>query len=132
MSEQKGFSWADVPASSIVSCLGEKGENYHPRDIIRPEDLNERWGIPYELLPVDEYLANAGEEGTQVALFAPDGKPIAAMQGVVIGDLIDAIAVGLKPLGFEFPKGLQRGYSGSRFQIAEAIVGFLTPLEGGK
>ena len=54
------------------------------------------------------------------------------MQGVVIGDLIDAIAVGLKPLGFEFPKGLQRGYSRRRYQIAEAIVGFLTIKEGVK
>ena len=44
----------------------------------------------------------------------------------------DAGAVGLKPLGFEFPKGLQRGYSGRRYQIAEAIVGFLTIKEGVK
>ena len=54
MNEEKALSWADVPASRIVSCLGEKGGGYHPRDIISPEDLNERWGIPYELLTVDE------------------------------------------------------------------------------
>ncbi len=130
--KKTALRWADVPASKILSFLGEKGHGYHPRDIIRPEDLNERWGIPYELLPVDEYVANDGEEGIRVALFAPDRTPIAAVQGVVISDLIDVIAVGLKPLGFELPKGLQRGYSESHYQIAQAIVDFLTIKEGGK
>ena len=130
MSKQKVLSWADVPASTIVSCLGEKGDGFHPRNIIRPEVLNQNWGIPYELLPVDEYVANEREEGTHVALFAPDGTRIGAMQGVVIGHLIDAIAVGLKPLGFAPPRDLQPGYSGSRFQIAKAIVDFLTIGEG--
>ena len=131
MREQKVLSWADVPASSIVGCLGEEGRRYHPREIFRPEDLNKLWGIPYELLPVSEYIANDGE-GTRVALFAPDGTPVKALQGVGVGYLIDAIAAGLKPLGFKLPEGLQKGYSGSRFQIAEAIVGFLTTVEGVK
>jgi len=134
MSEQKVLSWVDVPASKIVNCLGEKGDGYDPQDIIRREHLNERWGFPLELLPVggrvdDDAWGFFTQTGLPMFL-VHDGTPIAAMQGVIIGDLIDTIAAGIKPLGFEIPGDLDRGYSESRLQIAKAIVGFLTTVEG--
>lgn len=48
-----------------------------------------------------------------------EGRRVAAMQGVVAGDLVDAIAKGL---GVRMPQDAPRGYSGSRRALAAAVV----------
>ena len=108
-------TWRGVPADKLVRLLGEKGDGFHPRDICDPGWIADEFGIPLELLPVEEILA---DESRGIVL-RKDGQPVAYMQGVVAGDLIDAIAAGL---GVEWPADARRGYSGGRFDLAAAIV----------
>jgi len=113
-------TWGAIPARLLIDLFGERGDNYHPRDIVKPGVLSEKYGLPPLLLPVMEIIANA-DRG--IVLFGDDGKRVAAMQGVVIGDLIDAIAEGL---GVAMPSDAPRGYSGSRLELAAAIVRHVT------
>jgi hypothetical protein len=113
-------TWLDVPADRVVDLLGADGTALHPRSIWGPEDLASRFGIPLELLPVSELVS-----GESVTL-RHDGRQVAAARGVVAGDLIDAIAKGL---GVRMPVGAPRGYSGSRWALAEAVVQRLSAAE---
>lgn len=108
-------AWRDIPCENIVRLLGEDGCGFHPRDIVDPALIAEKFGIPLELLPCEEIIA---DEGRGIVLYR-DGKPVRCMQGVVAGDLIDAIAEGL---GVAWPADARRGYSGGRFDLAAAIV----------
>ena len=108
-------AWRDIPADNLIRLLGENGGGFHPRDICDPAWIHDKFGIPLELLPVDEIVADV----TRGIYLERNGKPVACMQGVVAGDLIDAIADGL---AVERPAGASRGYSGGRFELAAAIV----------
>ena len=110
-------TWNEVPAHLLIDLFGERGDNYHPRDIFKPSVLTEKHGLPPSLLPVKEIVSSNAPAGT--VLFGDDGRGVAAMQGVVVGDLIDAIADGL---GVAMPTDAPRGYSGSRLELAAAIV----------
>lgn len=110
-------TWKDIAADLLIDLFGEHGDNYHPRDIFKPSVLTDEHGLPPSLLTVKEIVASNAPAGT--VLFGDDGKEVAAMQGVVVGDLIDAIAEGL---GVAMPRNAPRGYSGSRLQLAAAIV----------
>ena len=81
-------SWRDIPADKLIRLLGENGDGFHPRDICDPAWIHDKFGIPLELLPVDEIVADA-DRGIHLER---NGKPVACMQGIVAGDLIDAIA----------------------------------------
>ena len=108
-------TWRDIPSSKLLQLLGGKGGGFHPRAICDPAWVHDEFGIPFELLPVKEIVCDA-EEGVYLER---DGKPVACMQGLVAGDLIDAIAEGL---GVKRPADAPRGYSGSRFALAAAVV----------
>lgn len=108
-------TWKDIPPEYIVSMLGEDGCGFHPRDILDPGWIAERWGIPLELLPANEIIADE----SRGIMLERGGKPVRCAQGVVAGDLIDAIAEGL---GVPWPADSRRGYSGGRFDLAAAIV----------
>lgn len=108
-------TWRGIPADKLIRLLGEKGDGFHPRDICDPAWIHDKFGIPLELLPVDEIVADA-DRGIHLER---NGKPVACMQGIVAGDLIDAIAAGL---AVEWPADARRGYSGGRFDLAAAIV----------
>jgi len=111
-------TWSAIPADVLIGLLGERGDRYHPRDIVKPSVLTDRYGLPPSLLPVMEIVTSSAPAGT--VLFGDDGSKVAAMQGVVVGDLIDAIAKGL---GVAMPIDAPRGYTGSRLELAAAIVG---------
>jgi hypothetical protein len=106
-------TWLDVPVDCLVDLLGTNGTALHPRSIWGPDELASQFRIPLELLPVKELVADES-----VTLFR-DGRTVAAAHGVVAGDLIDAIAKGL---GVRMPGDAPRGYSGSRWALAEAVV----------
>ncbi len=108
-------SWSDIPAATVITLLGDDGRGFHPRDIWDPQEISQRFSVPLELLPVSELKA---DEAAGVVLYR-EGKRVQFMQGVVAGDLIDAVAEGL---GVEIPADAPRGYSGSRIAIAAAIV----------
>ena len=108
-------TWRDIPPSKLIQLLGEKGGGFHPRDICDPAWVHDKFGIPFELLPVKEIVADAAAG----IYFERGGKSVACMQGLVAGDLIDAIAEGL---GVKRPTDAPRGYSGSRFALAAAVV----------
>lgn len=108
-------TWADVPRDNLIRLLGEKGTGFHPRDICSPEWIASKFGIPLELVPCDEIIA---DENRGIVL-KHNGKPVRAAHGTVAGDLIDAIAAGL---GVEMPEDTPRGYSGGRMRLALAIV----------
>jgi hypothetical protein len=108
-------TWQDVPKENVIRLLGERGDGFHPRDICDPLWIVEQFGIPLELLPVEEIIADQ----SRGIYLERNGKPVACMQGVVAGDLIDAIAAGLD---IEWPADARRGYSGGRFDLAAAIV----------
>jgi len=110
-------TWREVPTATIVRLLGFNGVGFHPRDIVKPHDLEDRYKVPSRLLPVRELVLNACPTGT--VLLGDNGSPVFAMQGVVIGDLIDAIAEGL---GVRLPADAPAGYAASRFALAKAIV----------
>lgn len=114
-------TWQDIPADKLIRLLGDNGDGFHPRDICEPGWIAREFDIPLELLPVEEILADASR-GIHLER---DGQPIAYMQGVVAGDLIDAIADGL---GVKPPADTRRGYSGGRFDLAAAIVKHLKAL----
>ncbi len=109
--------WSEIPARVLIDFLGDKGDASHPRHIFKPSVLTDEHRLPAELLPVKEIVASNAPTGT--VLFGDDGREVAAMQGVVVGDLIDAIAEGL---GVAMPTDAPRGYSGSRLKLAAAIV----------
>jgi hypothetical protein len=109
-------TWHDVPKDALIRLLGSDGCGFHPRDIADPAWIADTFGIPFELLPVTEIIA---DERRGIVLPLKNGQPVRCAQGVVAGDLIDAIAAGL---GVEWPKDARRGYSGGRFDLAAAIV----------
>lgn len=109
------LTWRDIPREKIVRLLGDNGDGFHPRDIADPGWISNQFEIPLELLPVEEIIA---DQHACITLYR-DGKPVKCMQGVVAGDLIDAIAEGL---GVPWPADARRGYSGGRFDLAAAIV----------
>lgn len=113
-------TWKDVPVDRLVVLLGDDGCSLDPRDIWSPDGLASRFGIPLELLPVSELLENVHPDACRdrVVLYR-EGRRVAAMQGVIAGDLIDAIAKGL---GVWMPQDAPAGYSGSRRALAAAVV----------
>lgn len=108
-------TWRDIPSENIVRLLGENGTGFHPRDICDPAWIASRFDIPLDLLPVGEILADEARGIT----VSRDGKPVRYVQGVVAGDLIDAIAKGL---GIARPADARNGYSGGRLDLAAEIV----------
>jgi hypothetical protein len=108
-------TWRDFPADTLILLLGEQGYGLHPRDIYDPEWLARQFEIPLELLPVSEFVA---DESRGITIMNA-GRPAQCAQAVVAGDLIDAIAAGL---GVKRPADARPGYSGSRFDLAAAIV----------
>jgi hypothetical protein len=109
------LTWRDIPPNSIVRLLGEDGDRLHPRDIHDPEWLARQFEIPLEMLPVSEIVA---DESRGITIMR-EGRPARCAQGVVGGDLIDAIANGL---GVGRPANARRGYSGGRCDLAASIV----------
>ena len=114
-------TWGDVPADKLIRLLGDQGDGFNPRDICDPAWINDEFGIPLELLPVEEIIA---DEAAGIRLVR-NGKPVACMQGVVAGNMIDAIA---KALCVPWPADARRGYSGGRFDLAAAIVNKLKAI----
>jgi len=106
-------TWVDVPAERLVDLLASNETALHLRSILGPEGLASQLEIPLELLPVSEFVS-----GESVTLFH-DGRQVAAAHGIVAGDLIAAIA---KKPGVRMPACALRGYSGSRWALAEAVV----------
>jgi hypothetical protein len=107
-------TWRDIPPRDIVRLLGENGDGFHPRDICDPEWIHREFGIPLEVLPVEELVT--GEDPVYLEC---DGKPVAYTQGVVAGHMISDIA---KALGVARPAGARQGFSGGLFDLAAAIV----------
>ena len=118
-------TWANVPRKNLIRLLGKKGDGFHPRDIVEPEWIVRKFGVPFELLPVEEIIA---DESVGIVLYR-NGKPVRAMQGVVAGDLIESIARGL---GVKTPQDAPSGYSGRRMRLALAIVEHLRNRPGEK
>lgn len=113
--ETTAVTWRDIPRGKLIRLLGENGDGFHPRDICDPAWIHDKFDIPLELLPVKEIMAD-----TSAGIYLErDGQPVACSQGVVAGDLIDAIA---DSLGVESPADARSGYSGGRFDLAAAIV----------
>lgn len=112
-------SWRDIPADAVLRLLGVHGDRFTPRSIVSAQRLIADYGLPPELLPVSELVAGDTKNGMGVMLWNDCGHPVAAMQGVVVGDLIDAIAKGL---GVPMPKDAPCGYSGSRWALAGAVT----------
>lgn len=109
-------TWRDVPAEGLINLLGPRGDELHPRTICDPELIASFYGIPLDLIPVREILA---DESRGIVFRTVDGKPARYVQGVVAGDLIDSIAKGF---AVKRPANARRGYSGGRLDLAAAIV----------
>lgn len=107
-------TWRDIPAEKLIRLLGEDGDGFHPRDIVDPLWIHEKFDIPLEVLPVEELVT-----GVDPVYLECDGKPVACKQGVVAGHMISDIA---KALGVARPAGAQQGFSGGLFDLAAAIV----------
>ena len=119
--ETAAATWRDIPPGDIIRLLGDDGYGLHPRDICDPVWIHQEFDIPFELLPVEEIVADTSRGIT----LERQGKAVKCAQAVVAGDLIDAIAAGFC---VPWPSDARRGYSGGRFDLAAAIVAHLKSL----
>lgn len=116
-------SWKEIPGTVLISLFGENGNEIDPRGIYPPKWLMDQFGIPLELLPAKELIA---DPEAFISLRDSKGNQVKAMQGIVGADLIDAVAEGL---GISPPEDSPRGFSGYRFALANSIVSKLKERE---
>lgn len=85
-------TWRDVPAANLIDLLGGDEADVHPGAVWLPDWLAEQFGIPLELLPVSEIVADP-DRGIGPLTVA--GRTVGAVHGVIEHRLILAIGRGL-------------------------------------